>query len=174
MTTQNKLRLPKAFAEKWFEALESGKYKQGVEFLRIHSWDDNENDFTDCKHCCLGVAAEIIENKPYSIEDCNFIGNDDYDSYALKEWKKAGYPEELVYERDEEGVYNKVPGLLSSLNDGVSVAVVKSLFKEITGTEPIIPTSFLGRVSTELTARSFTFKEIVEFIKTNFELYEKR
>ena len=37
---ENKLKLPKAFAEKWFEALLSGKYQQGLEYLKISTWDE--------------------------------------------------------------------------------------------------------------------------------------
>lgn len=166
-----KLRLPRKFAEKWFEALESGKYKQGVEFLKINSWDDDSN-FTECKHCCLGVAAEIIENKPYDIEDCNFIGDDDYDSIALEEWEKAGYPRELIYVKDEEeGIYNRIPSLFSNLNDGISIRRLKEDFKAVVGEEPEIPASFYGKVKTEDDSVSFSFKEIVEFTKANFELY---
>lgn len=173
MTTQeNKLKLPKAFAEKWFEALLSGKYQQGAEFLRVHSWDDDDNDFTDCRHCCLGVAAEIVENSPYSIEDCNFIGDDDYDSVAIKEWVDAGYPKELIYEKDEKGTYNKIPSLLSKINDGISLRFLNVTFEEITGEKPIIPSSVLERIESDTRNFSFTFEEIVEFIKANFELYE--
>jgi len=167
-----KLRLPKKFAEKWFEALESGNYKQGEEFLKVYQWDDEDGDFTTCKHCCLGVAAEIIENRPYGIEDCNFIGDDDYDSVAIKEWIDAGYPKELIYIKDEDGIYNKVPSLLSKINDGISLNMLNITFEEITGEKPIIPSSVLGRIDNDVKPFSFTFEEIVEFIKANFELYE--
>jgi hypothetical protein len=38
----------KEFRKKWIEALRSGKYKQGREYLK-----------KDGFHCCLGVACEI-------------------------------------------------------------------------------------------------------------------
>lgn len=41
----NKLRLPKAFTLKWIEALRSGEYTQGDEYLcEGHKVDENTND----------------------------------------------------------------------------------------------------------------------------------
>lgn len=40
--------------EKWLTALESGNYKQGIDYLR--SLDDT--------YCCLGVACEVMGIEP--------------------------------------------------------------------------------------------------------------
>jgi hypothetical protein len=45
--------MEKKQAMKWVKALRSGKFKQGKQQLR------SENDKGGCKHCCLGVLAEI-------------------------------------------------------------------------------------------------------------------
>lgn len=43
------------FQTKWVEALESGKYEQGIEFL-CYKDEDNIDYF-----CCLGVGCEILQ-----------------------------------------------------------------------------------------------------------------
>ena len=65
----SKLRLPKAFAEKWLEALRSGEYNQGDTYLKINKIPEGGIKDTEvCFHCCLGVAAELVENKPDDID----------------------------------------------------------------------------------------------------------
>lgn len=45
-----KFKLPKEFAQKWVEALRSGKYRQGKYML------SERNNSGVCDNCCLGVA----------------------------------------------------------------------------------------------------------------------
>lgn len=52
-TTQ---KLPKAFKAKWLKALRSGEYKQAKSALK----EKSEDGF---KHCCLGVACEVVKAK---------------------------------------------------------------------------------------------------------------
>ena len=49
----------KNLKRKWLRALRSGRYKQGKYYLRT---DDNT-------YCCLGVLADCIDNKCWSIAD---------------------------------------------------------------------------------------------------------
>ncbi len=48
-----KYQLPKELAEKWIVALESGEYKQGIEYLFL---ERNGED----TYCCLGVLGCVL------------------------------------------------------------------------------------------------------------------
>jgi hypothetical protein len=50
---ENNLKLPPRFKEKWLEALASGKYEKGKDFL-CNLIGENKHDY-----CCLGVAGRI-------------------------------------------------------------------------------------------------------------------
>jgi hypothetical protein len=50
MKKQKEFRLPRRFAEKWLEALRSGKYNQAKETL----YDKQSNSY-----CCLGLACRL-------------------------------------------------------------------------------------------------------------------
>jgi hypothetical protein len=41
------------FKERWCEALESGRYRQGTHYLKTEYGDG------DTRYCCLGVASEL-------------------------------------------------------------------------------------------------------------------
>jgi hypothetical protein len=49
------IKMPKELADKWLEALRSGKYKQGINTLRSRS-----NDKTEYRYCCLGVLQMVV------------------------------------------------------------------------------------------------------------------
>ena len=56
MPKQTYPKLPADFKEKWVAALRSGEYKRGTSHLK------SENNKV-VKHCCLGVACEIVGAK---------------------------------------------------------------------------------------------------------------
>ena len=79
---KKEFELEKEFANKWIQALTSGKYLQGQEQLLM-----------DNKYCCLGVACTLIDPNV----NINGIGL---------------IVEESFLELEDEGFYDKVPLLL--------------------------------------------------------------
>ncbi len=60
MMNNKQYKLPKKIVEPWLEALRSGKYKQGQEYL-FRDYVDNENgdSIKGEYYCCLGVLGQI-------------------------------------------------------------------------------------------------------------------
>lgn len=108
------------FIEKWLEALESGEYKQGKNYLRLSLNGEPE-------YCCLGVACDVAnklslrvdyfdisDNKRLPESLANFIGV-----------SRIGHFKELVRHRGEEH-YS-----LTSLNDaGVRFKTIARIIRE--------------------------------------------
>lgn len=165
----NKLRLPKAFTLKWIEALRSGKYTQGNEYL-CEEYRIDENTM-GCHHCCLGVAVELLEKIPYSIMDINLVGEDEFDEMEVEEWVYSGYPKELIDFRDAElGFSNPIPTLFAGLNDGTNITYLKSKCAERLFPDAI-PEYLLSRVDSTGGIK-LSFEEIADFIEQEFELYD--
>lgn len=164
----NKLRLPKAFTLKWIEALRSGKYTQGNEYLcEEHKVDENT---MECHHCCLGVAVELLEKIPYPIMDINLVGEDEFDEMEVEGWIHSGYPKELIDFRDELGISNAIPTLFAGLNDGTNITYLKSKYAERLFPDAI-PEYLLSRVDSTGGIK-LSFEEIADFIEQEFELYD--
>jgi hypothetical protein len=71
----------KEIKAKWLEALRSGRYKQGIGFLRTE-----ENEF-----CCLGLLCEVIGLEPEKEEGEVFYRYDGcFGSLSLDVQKKCG------------------------------------------------------------------------------------
>lgn len=164
----NKLRLPKAFTLKWIEALRSGKYIQGDEYLcEEYRIDENTMGYY---HCCLGVAVELLEKIPYPIMDINIIGEDEFDETEVEGWIHYGYPKELIDFRDELGISNAIPMLFAGLNDGTYITYLKSKYAERLFPDAI-PEYLLSRVDSTGGIK-LSFEEIADFIEQEFELYD--
>lgn len=164
----NKLRLPKAFTLKWIEALRSGKYTQGNEYL-CEEYRIGENTM-GCRYCCLGVAVELIEKIPYPIMNVNMIGEDEFDETEIEGWIHSGYPKELIDFRNELGISHTIPILFAGLNDGTNITYLKSkyvgrLFPDA------IPEYLLSRADSTGGIK-LSFEEIADFIEQEFELYD--
>ena len=164
----NKLRLPKTFTLKWIEALRSGKYIQGDEYLcKEYRIDENTMGYY---HCCLGVAVELLEKIPYPIMDINLVGEDEFDEMEVGGWIHSGYPKELIDFRDELGISNAIPTLFAGLNDGTNITYLKSKCAERLFPDAI-PEYLLSRVDSAGGIK-LSFEEIADFIEQEFELYD--
>jgi len=99
---------------KWVEALESGKYQQGAQYL-----------CRDNKFCCLGVACEVLE-RPKEVKD----GVVFYDRCCS--WMENNF--DLMGLRDKSGAYgeqNEQILDLSKLNDeGMSFKDIAAFIRE--------------------------------------------
>lgn len=98
----------KEIADKWVEALRSGKYKQGTGSLCeiTHSGEH---------YCCLGVLCDIA-NIPYTIGSAPFKTYDgDKIGLSLGIMKKVGMESSLGRFRT---INNGIQFDLSKLNDG--------------------------------------------------------
>ena len=165
----NKLRLPKAFTLKWIEALRSGKYIQGDEYL-CEEYRIDENTM-GCHHCCIGVAVELLEKIPYPIMDINLVGEDEFDKTKIEGWIHSGYPKELIDFRDAElGFSNPIPMLFAGLNDGTNITHLKIEYAERLFPDAI-PEYLLSRVDSTGGIK-LSFEEIADFIEQEFELYD--
>lgn len=136
-------KLPKAFGEKWLDALENGEFKQGTGYLQ---------DRNTLGYCCLGVACRI-ENLEANLQDFG------YPEVIKKHLKNI--PKELLVS------YNKnksLPYILSRLNDGVSIGNYGELKEAdvIFLKEPTEGTNKFPKHS---------FTEIAQFIRDNVEFY---
>ena len=60
----------KEIKQKWIDALKSGKYKKGKNFLRL----SNENG--DNQYCCLGVLCELCNISSKPVDDNDVFGED--------------------------------------------------------------------------------------------------
>jgi hypothetical protein len=94
---EKQYKLPKKWTEeKWFPALLSGEYKQGMGSL--YQKEDN-------LYCCLGVAGAV----------CG-ISNDIMNGVAIFTNEIANYPKELLETREDNcGI--DLAGELASMND---------------------------------------------------------
>lgn len=147
--------LPKEFAEKWIEALESGDYSQVDGTLVYYEYLEDETiDVGSCSYCCLGVAAKInncdldeIGGLDLLVEDADFFLN-------------KGLPEILIENQEE----NNLVGLLTKLNDGTTIHQLEN-WKEIFPNIIFLNLSDFNEVS----GIRYNFKQIAEFIKLNVE-----
>lgn len=111
--------MKKEVADKWIEALRSGKYKQGTGSLKtIHD-----------EFCCLGVLCDISNNGEF----IGFIykdkgGNDSYNfnnktlSPLMRDWSGIKHPEGFLIQK---GTY------LSVLNDnGTSFSEIADIIEQ--------------------------------------------
>ena len=99
----------------WFEALESGKYKQGR--AELH----NEND----EYCCLGVACKIFAERLGLTTSKSSLNGTRYNEHAV--W----LPREvlsLLKLRNEVGIlkdrYKRI-GSLAGLNDEIKMSFIQ-------------------------------------------------
>jgi len=98
--TEKQYRLPKWFADKWLEALESGEYKQAKEALKRNLYGP-----VGIGYCCIGVAGLV----------CGIHSHNLYGDY-LNSNNTKGYrvPKELMWEHNN---HNDLSNMLSFLND---------------------------------------------------------
>ncbi|MEM6815307.1 MAG: hypothetical protein AAF600_13130 [Bacteroidota bacterium] len=94
--------LPREFAEKWIEALRSGKYNQGKGYLH-----------NDGGYCCLGVACRIFGTSKNNLEGKTYIFKQKkFDSHLMLP-KTNQIPDLLKGDLNESDFVSKV----SEMND---------------------------------------------------------
>ncbi len=157
-------KLPKEFAEKWITALRSGEYKQGESMLQSfkeeyadEEYDDLESTPETCNYCCLGVAAYISGIPADKL----------HTEWIVENWRKV--PIEIV------GSIGKLPNILSSLNDGLTLRNYKELLENDTkrNLEEFVFRHF--DIYQEFTIKcevKLDFNQIADFIEDNCEFYE--
>lgn len=173
-----KLRLPKEFAERWIEALKSGKYKQGLSELK------NTDRYGNCKYCCLGVAAELIRNDNKELPDIEalpFIREDRQSNIGnekiglsideVNQFISKGFPKELIFDGPQ---LSTIAGLLSLLNDLTKKSFnknigIKSVENQFDFGEKGFP-KYLSLSDNEIDMHN-SFEDIARFIEEYFELY---
>ena len=144
-------RLPKEFAERWIEALNSDKYLQGEDTL-VKNLDEEIHDPNTCKYCCLGVAAKISGAPPEHFLTVDML-NEEEDFF-----RKYKIPEVLLTNVDYS-----LPIVLSNLNDGASEEVLYDIKREYPDLK------FLVDINPVHNRLKYNFKEIAEFIQLNVE-----
>lgn len=97
------IKLPPDYKAKWIEALRSGRYAQGKNYLRVKD-----------TYCCLGVLCDITgtEWKPMDGSDC----------YGSKGWTGIPnpyecYPKEIIPAMQQDVKDESLQWLLSRMND---------------------------------------------------------
>lgn len=83
------------FKQEWIEALRSGKYKQGVKYLRYNE-----------EFCCLGVLCDLVAPTAWQKHDCwDFYYNDGIEGYL---------PPSVI---DKVGLFSNQENKLAVMND---------------------------------------------------------
>jgi hypothetical protein len=110
--------MKKEVADKWVEALRSGKYKQGNGVLK----DDNN------KFCCLGVLCDIsdmsiwIKSIEGSSEFNNYFENSMYLPVKIRQWAEMN---------SASGIYDDwEPSLASENDNGLSFNEIADLIEK--------------------------------------------
>lgn len=103
------LKFTKEIKENWLAALKSGKYVQGEGRLR-------REDEGICKHCCLGVLADIHPALSIS-EDGRGCTNDTYGYSAFESMLTSDTVDELWQTNDNssDGKYTSVIPLIEAI-----------------------------------------------------------
>ena len=86
---------------KWLEALESGKYTQGVGYLKKSAVDVEGTEHTS--YCCLGVLCDLIDPNGW---------NDSSDSRMRKSYPNTPFPWRFNPEIYGDGVETQLPPAL--------------------------------------------------------------
>lgn len=97
-------KLDPDFKQKWVEALRSGEYEQGEDYLAMY-WDEKG----DYKYCCLGVAAKVCGLTNDQIGDDQIF---DYEFSHLNLIPKTLQGSTVGSDK------NKIVEILTSMNDG--------------------------------------------------------
>ena len=130
---KKKYRLPKRWTEeKWFPALLSGEYEQGMEYLYYPPYEDDIIGKVPGQYCCLGVTGVVCGIPKDSLAYQVMIEQDktSYDQYLVQEANKYGYPNELISLQCEQQ-YIDLPNQLADLNDtGSTFAEIIEWIKE--------------------------------------------
>jgi hypothetical protein len=144
-----KYRLPKAFTEKWLEALRSGDYPQGKDWL-----------FDGEGYCCLGVACMLIGHIDVDLLEGHSVPSEIKEALVGKE-----FPQELLTDPDAQKVFNPMDAdliqNLMAFNDGYA-----SWSSEI----DLLKRTITNR-DINVEKRKYTFAEIADWIEQNVELY---
>lgn len=134
---------------KWVEALESGKFKQGTEFLHII---DTE------QYCCLGVACTLnrkVEGMPHQTE--RFVGEDWAKVMVEKFGGPRGNSGSLTDEMIQWLGFDRIPG------DSIDLANGPVIYK---GERTTLVD--LNDGNNNFQVKSLTFKQIAKVIRRNF------
>jgi hypothetical protein len=106
-------------AQKWVDALRSGKFRQGESQLKIDDPDDP-------RHCCLGVLCEVARVEGL---DFGFLPDDSYLPETVMEWVGLKSQQAHYRERTRDG--NSEDGSLVQMNDsGASFAEIADFIEE--------------------------------------------
>lgn len=142
-------KLPREFAEKWIEALESGEYKQGNGMLAI------DTELGEKQYCCLGVACRIV-NPEIKLTNIGYPNDIRGEMIGL-------LPDVLL----DSSLSFTLPKVLSLLNDN-QIGVLSSFIRDC-DLKVILDENKLYRQG------AYSFKEIAQFIRDNVEFtdYDK-
>lgn len=104
----------------WAEALESGRYPQGREAMRVRVYDDVRRP-VGFRYCCLGVLCDISRLGEWNDDD-EYLGRESFLPAEVIAW--AGLTDNPG--NPEDPMIRNVPGelpitTLSVLNDRVAV-----------------------------------------------------
>ena len=72
----------------WVDALRSGEYKQGTQYLYCPSeeWDEDKHTFVESEHyCCLGVLARESGCRKATLDSIGLLHDEHWDK-GLGEW----------------------------------------------------------------------------------------
>lgn len=156
-------RLPKEFAEKWFELLLSGNYDQGKGYLI-----NEEQEF-----CCLGVALHLCSESEELLGgslkgEVGYLG--DIEITIDEENLLEEIPEELLsYDSEEDLAF-----VLAELNDNGSIRGISKQPPEkemVDILERYLIKQEYVELFKQLKGEPYSFEEIVEWVKENVELY---
>lgn len=137
--------LPKEFTEKWLAALRSGNFKQAIGKLYDKSIDG---------YCCLGIACRVNTEAP-------LYGDS---PYRMKSVLSKDFPNDLlldtlnITEEIEGHKQLTLIGILTSLNDGVKIEMLKR------------QTKIYPNIVFPSNKSYYSFSEIADFIEQNVEL----
>lgn len=141
-----KVKMEKQFLDNWLEALRSGDYEQGEEYL-----------FDGERYCCLGVACTLN-----GVDEDLMLGG----MYGLPgNISEPDLPLSVYQNFCETSNQKALCNIVAALNDGSSIYICTENEKEVyTST---LPNDSYKKFNKDF--NSYSFKEIADWLEQNVE-----
>lgn len=154
---QYAFKLPREFAVKWLQALRSGDYIQGNEWLA------QQLDFEKYSYCCLGVGVRLCGVEPETLDCYQMPG----EGFSRKEAEELGFPIELLAPKKWD-----FPMILANLNDGLNSKNLRQIvdrYGDVIVFKKLPDLS--GAENSSQNYVHYSFSEIADWIEDNVEFY---
>jgi hypothetical protein len=158
-------KLPEPFFTNWLEALRSGGYDQGDEFLATEGVDEDDQYDGTYKYCCLGVAGAICKVPLPLMTGVPLLTPEEMSQDVSENY---GIPKILTEQGTTAPLKYSLVEILTSLNDGNLAEKLYHTLEEYPGIW--YPENILREIKEASKKRvSLDFKGIAEFLERNVE-----